>query len=321
MSLIIPVRDGGTDFETCLRALSASDFEDFELIVVDDGSDDDSLEAASRHGARIFSTGGGEGPAAARNLGAGQARAEILLFLDADCAVHPDTLGRLAAALQDDPELAALVGSYDDEPAAPGLVSQFRNLLHHYVHQQAGPEIDTFWTGCGAIRRGDFEDLDGFDASRFPRSSIEDVDLGYRLHIRGGLIRLDRQSLVTHLKRWTLRSMVVSDVRDRGLPWSRLILERGWKARNLNLSSRGRASVVLVAVAGLSLAAAIVYPPAALGAVIGLAFLFFVQRDLYRFLLRHRGVAFLACATPLHILHLGCCGAAWLAGCLAQLRP
>ena len=47
-----------------------------------------------------------------------------------------------------------LFGSYDDDPPAPGLVSRYKNLLHHHVHQNGRPDASTFWAGCGAIRRG-----------------------------------------------------------------------------------------------------------------------------------------------------------------------
>ncbi len=90
-----------------------------------------------------------QGPAAARNLGARVATAHLIFFLDADVAVHPPTLGLALARFELDRDLSALFGSYDAKPAAPGIVSQYRNLLHHFVHQQgqfragdpAGPHV------------------------------------------------------------------------------------------------------------------------------------------------------------------------------------
>ena len=58
------------------------------------------------------------------------------------------------------------------------MVSQYRNLLHHFVHQHGHAEASTFWAGCGAIRRAAFDAVGGFDAARFPRPSIEDIELG-----------------------------------------------------------------------------------------------------------------------------------------------
>ena len=113
------------------------------------------------------------------------------------------------ARFEADPGLAGLFGSYDDEPAAPGLVSRFRNLLHHYVHQ-AGTFVDdarpaqTFWTGCGLIRRDVFLEAGGFDPQLYRRPAIEDIELGYRMTRAGHRIVLARDVQATHLKRWTL---------------------------------------------------------------------------------------------------------------------
>ena len=161
LSVVVPVRNGGRDWECCLRRLRDSDMTDFELIVVDDGSTDDSAAPALRAGATVIRIPTPRGPAAARNLGAQAARSSLIFFLDADVAVHSHTLGRALARFDADPGLTALFGSYDDTPAAPGIVSQFRNLLHHFVHQQGDfrdgvRPAHTFWTGCGTIRRDVF---------------------------------------------------------------------------------------------------------------------------------------------------------------------
>jgi len=102
-SIIVPVLDGGAAFAVCLRAISASTFHDWELIVVDDGSQDSSPTLAEAAGAKLIRTAGLLGPAAARNRGAGAARGRFLFFLDADCEVHPDTFARAARALSADP--------------------------------------------------------------------------------------------------------------------------------------------------------------------------------------------------------------------------
>ena len=140
LSVVVPVRNGGRDFERCLRRLRDSRLADFELIVVDDGSTDDSAAVAERAGAIVVRFPSPQGPAAARNRGAREASAPLIFFLDADVAVHPETLDRAMARFAADPGLSALFGSYDDAPQAPGVVSQYRNLLHHFVHQQGAFE-------------------------------------------------------------------------------------------------------------------------------------------------------------------------------------
>jgi cellulose synthase/poly-beta-1,6-N-acetylglucosamine synthase-like glycosyltransferase len=73
------------------------------------------------------------------------AKGEILFFVDADVAVPPDAVGQMSAVFQQNPDLAAVFGSYDDRPFETNFLSQYRNLFHHYVHQTAKEEAATFW--------------------------------------------------------------------------------------------------------------------------------------------------------------------------------
>src|SRR4051812_11516101 len=262
LSVVVPVRNGGTDFECCLRRLRDSSWTDFELIVVDDGSTDDSAELARRMGASVARHDRPLGPAAARNLGAQLASAPLIFFLDADVAVYPGTLSRGMTRFLADPSLTALFGSYDDQPPAPGVVSQFRNLLHHYVHQQGNFHDDTrpahtFWTGCGMIRRGVFLDFGGFDPRLYPRPAIEDIELGYRLTRAGHRIVLARDVVATHLKRWSLGEMIRTDVFRRGVPWMLLIKRSGTFETDLNVKPAQR---LCVAITGIVLLATLATP-------------------------------------------------------------
>jgi GT2 family glycosyltransferase len=238
------------------------------------------------------------GPAEARNDGAARATGDVLLFVDADVVVHADAVSRLHTAFRDDPTLAAVFGSYDDAPEAAGMVSQFRNLLHHHVHQSSPGEASTFWAGLGAVRRDAFEKVGGFDAARFPRSSVEDIDLGMRLVQAGYRIRLDPEIQATHLKRWTIGSMVETDFARRGVPWVELLLERGGDGSTLNLGLRHRASAVAAA---LGAAALLRRKPGQ--ATVALGLLIALNRDFYALLARRLGPPGAAAGLGLHVLH------------------
>lgn len=314
LSVVIPVHNGGDDFECCLRRLRDSVGPTFELIVVDDGSTDGSGHLARRFGARVFSNGRSKGPASARNAGAREASTGLVFFLDADVAVHPETLSRALTRFQNDPGLTALFGSYDDQPAAPGLVSRFRNLLHHFVHQQGRFTDDlrparTFWTGCGMIRRQAFLDIGGFDPKLYDRPAIEDIELGYRLTRAGHRIVLARDVLGTHLKRWTLASIVKTDIFQRGVPWMILLKRLGEIETDLNVRPDQKVCVVAT---GLAILAALgsLWLPWLLG-IVALSVLALVALNLgfYRFLARKRGLAFAVGSVPMHLLYYGCCGA------------
>ena len=247
ISVIIPVFNGAGHLESCLKSVAASTEPPLECIVVDDGSTDGSAAIAARHGATVVSTGGRFGPARARNLGAQRAQGEVLLFLDADVCVHPDTVALAAWELAWHPELDAVIGSYDREPAAPGFLSQYRNLMHHFVHHQGKREASTFWAGCGAIRKRVFLDAGGFDET-YRAPSIEDIELGYRLARAGRKLALNPAIQVTHLKSWRLKAMLRTDFFYRALPWSELSLRSGTMPNDLNLRISQRISVALVAV-------------------------------------------------------------------------
>lgn len=256
ISVIIPAHNAAQHLRECLNCLVESSIAPLEVIVVDDCSTDGSREIAAASGARVLSTERRSGPAAARNLGARNARGRILFFLDADVFVHPDTIERVAEAFARDPELDAVIGSYDDSPGCQDFLSQYKNLMHAFVHQTARQEAGTFWSGCGAIRTEVFLAFGGFDES-YDRPAIEDIELGYRLRSGGRKILLDRSIQVKHLKRWTFWGLVKTDILSRGIPWTELILRDRHMPNDLNVQLSQRVSVALTFVlSGMSLFAA-----------------------------------------------------------------
>jgi GT2 family glycosyltransferase len=305
LSVIVPFHRNGAQLEHCLIALGASAHQvsdAVEIMVVADGAVDACADIAARHEARLVSIPGPRGPAVARNQGAQAARGEILVFVDSDVAVHAATLSRVKAAFDADAQLAAVFGAYDDAPADPGFVSQAKNLGHAFIHRQADRAPTTFWAGLGAIRAEVLRAIGGFNEA-FSRPSVEDIELGYRLTQRGYRMRLDPDICGTHLKRWSALGALVSDVRDRGIPWTRLLYRYGGLRNDLNLTWSGRACIVLAWAAAVSLVLSWKYP-ALLAAVVGwLALMWGLQRPFYAWLAQQRGRAFAARWFPLHVLH------------------
>jgi glycosyltransferase involved in cell wall biosynthesis len=304
VSVVIPVYNAASLLERGLAALAATQRVDWECIVVDDGSTDASSLVATRWGARVLHTVcSRSGPAVARNLGARAATAPLLCFIDADVVVRPDTLTQFADLFASDPHLVAAFGSYDANPESPGIVSQYRNLLHHYVHQTARSDASTFWAGCGVIRRASFLALEGFD-TRYTRPSIEDIELGYRVRAAGGCIRLAKYIQVTHLKRWTFWAMIKTDICDRALPWTALIARTGNMPDDLNVDLASRFSALCALALVILLPAGCARRRAWLLSAIPVAILAACNRGLYAFFLDQRGVRFLCCAVLLHWLYL-----------------
>lgn len=298
VSVVIPCFNAGPFLERSLQSLRASTVPPLEVIVVDDGSTDDSIARAAEMGAIVLRTSANGGPARARNLGGRAAKGDVLLFLDSDVCVHAETVALLLAALEGDRSLDAVIGAYDDSPDSQDFVSQYRNLMHCFVHRTGSREAFTFWSGCGAIRRGAFLESHGFD-ERYRRPSVEDIEFGSRLVAAGRRILLRPDIEVKHLKRWTFWRMVRTDVLDRGIPWAELILRNRSMPNDLNLQFHQRLSVILVYVLlGLSITGHFIYSGAAvLLSVVGLNFPF------YSFLAGRRGLLFGLSAIPLHLLY------------------
>ena len=243
ISVIIPVYNGGTNFHNCLASLGDSLCSPNEVIVVSDGSTDTSWKIAESFGVRVLRLKKNSGPALARNVGAKAAKGDILFFIDADVTLHPNTLDLVRQQFAQSADLAALIGSYDDEPGADNFLSQYKNLFHHYTHQTSSDVAFTFWGACGAIRRSVFMAVDGFDES-YRKPCVEDIELGYRLKRSGYNIRLCKDIQVKHLKRWEPISLLKAEIFYRALPWSALLLSEQRFDADLNLNNTNRLSVI-----------------------------------------------------------------------------
>jgi len=300
VSVVVPARAVDRPLELCLASLRSASPAPHEIVVVLDGCPDAALEA--RFGVHVVALPAHCGPAAARNAGARHARGDVLLFVDADVLVPPGVIAQVSSTLTTEPDLTAVFGSYDDEPCATNLVSQYKNLLHHHVHQGACREASTFWSGCGAIRHDAFLAAGGFD-ERFERPSIEDIELGGRLRRAGHRIRLCPDLQVKHQKRYGLASLLRSDVFDRALPWTRLILANRELPHDLNLSSSSRVSAALVCALVACAVGSLAAPALLLSTLLLAAGLLAINRDFYALVARKRGVAALLGVVPLHALY------------------
>jgi len=303
ISVIVPAYNAERDLALCLDAIASSTVPPLEVIVVDDRSTDRTAEVARERGATVLTTETNSGPGAARNLAAGKASGKLLLFVDADVVVQPGTLARVASDFEMTPPIAAVFGSYDDEPEKKQFLSQYKNLQHHWVHQQGNPEASTFWAGCGAVRREIFLELGGFDLEKYPVPSIEDIELGYRLRASGHRILLDKQLQVKHLKRWTFANLLKTEIFCRAIPWTNLILESDSIVRDLNLKISDRISSVVAGLLVVLLVAAPFYHPAALAWLACLALFILLNFEFYRFFVRRRGWFFAIRVIPLHALY------------------
>ena len=326
LSVIVPAHDSARTLATCLDALVRSDFprDCWELIVVDDASADDSALIAAEYADTMVSLpDAARGPAYARNRGFEVSRGECVVFVDPDARVHSDTLRRIALVFAHEPEVSAVFGSYDTSSPAVGVVSTYRNLLHHYVHLQTAGDAETFWAVCGAVRREVFVDAGMYDEWRFARPQVEDMELGQRIRARGYKIVLRPEISVTNLTQWTFRAAIRSDLRDHGVPWMRLLM--GQRARRdsdriaLRTVERTNTSFVWAALFFLLVAAIARDERWLIATAVSIQAILFVNRHLYAFFERERGLLFTVRAIPMHLVYYLVFGIAMAVGWLLHV--
>ncbi|MGB5687382.1 MAG: glycosyltransferase [Candidatus Electrothrix sp.] len=314
LSVIVPVYKGDENFLQCMESLTATCPKPDEIIIVIDGHLDSSFYPDKQQVTSILHTSSRGGPGMARNIGAKAAQNDILLFIDSDVLVPPTLLEKVMEEFKEHPDISGIFGSYDNTPQAKNFLSQYRNLLHHYVHQNGNEDASTFWGACGAIKRDVFLKNGGFDEKRYLRPSIEDVELGDRLKKAGYKIRLCKGLQVKHLKRWGVTSMLKTDFFQRALPWTELILDNRDIANDLNTNISSRLSIVFLFILISSIVISRVHPPYILLTGAGLVGLLFCNFDVYLFFRKQKGCWFALQTIPWHWIYYFICGLGFIAG-------
>lgn len=243
VSVIMPVYNGAHFIDKSLPPLLSllQQGKVIEVIVVDDASTDNTPEIAIKIGARVISPGEHHGSGGARNRGGQEATGDLLWFVDADVVVHDDAIKHLTQGFSE-PDVVAVFGSYDDRPTQKNFFSLYKNLVHHHYHQHGCREATIFWSGCGAVRKESFIKVGGFNI-KF--SSLEDIELGYRLVAGGGRILLLADMLGTHLKEWRFIDMIYTEIFCNALPWSRLMLTQTRTVNDLRVGVAERFRAIL----------------------------------------------------------------------------
>jgi GT2 family glycosyltransferase len=198
VSVIVPAYNAAQQITPCLRAILASNYPPHEIIVVDDCSTDRTAECAGHLPCRLVRTPQRSGPAAARTIGIGHARAEMLLFIDSDIIVRPDTIRMMLESFAAQPGIASVTGDYDSGGAYHNLGSLYQRCYTAYKREFLPPRGAYINTAIFCIPPRTMDDAGGF------RSDIytgEDYELGLRLTRAGYVNYFNRAIKVTHNKR------------------------------------------------------------------------------------------------------------------------
>jgi len=205
VSIIIPTLNGGARIGKCLGALGEQTAgTEAEILVVNDGSRDNTTEVVARYPGVRLVTQSNAGPAAARNRGALEARGEIILFTDDDCVPAPGWLAAMTGPFSD-PHVVGVKGVYRTRQNR--LVARFVQIEYEDKYRLMSdlPRIDFIDTYSAGFRRDRFLEVKGYD-TRFPVACAEDVELSYRMSARGWTMKFIPAAVVYHTHPDTLWS-------------------------------------------------------------------------------------------------------------------
>jgi glycosyltransferase involved in cell wall biosynthesis len=301
VSIVVPNYNHAASLPLTLGSLRAQTYPAVEILFVDDRSTDDSVAVAAGAGVAVLSTPVNGGPSAARNLGATHAKGEILLFVDSDVDLPPDTVDCAVALLRETPGAGAICGTLDDTPLVrDSLVQECRCLQAHYWRTSSEGVVSFLFTAICAMRADVFAEMGPFDERL---RETEEVEYGQRLSQRYPILltsALHGRHRDDH-RLWPLLRKVFHRCRLR-VP---LYAKRRRTANGFETASRIWGSIsALLAVLTLPLTVLIGGYGLIVAALFFVAFLA-CDASMYRFVLRGRGpwfaAAFVAVQLPLNV--------------------
>lgn len=197
ISVIIPNRNGADTIDDCLKAAFASKDDNFDVTVVDDCSDDDSVEIISRYPCRLIRLKIHSGASVARNAGAKAADGDILFFTDSDCLLTENALTIARQTLTKLGRNTIVGGTYTTKPFDPGFFSMFQSAFINYSETKKADNPAYIAGHAMAIYSDTFRVGGGFNEDIYP--ILEDVDFSAKMKKKGYNLIINPAILVQHV--------------------------------------------------------------------------------------------------------------------------
>ncbi len=206
VSVIVCSYNGGRTLAACLDSLSKLNYPDYEVILVDDGSTDDTAYIAAQFPQVRYIHQSNHGLSHARNTGAAAARGEVLAYTDSDCMADVDWLYYLIGTLISG-DYAGVGGPNVTPPAQNWVQACVAAAPGGPSHVLLSDTVAEHIPGCNmAFYRWAFESVGGFDAEY--HKAGDDVDFCWRIQQAGWVIAFSPPAIVWHYRRFTLRAFL-----------------------------------------------------------------------------------------------------------------
>jgi glycosyltransferase involved in cell wall biosynthesis len=294
ISIVITACNNAAVLSRCLDALVCSRDKDFEIIVVDDASHDGTSDVARRFTDKVIVFESHRGVNSARMAGYAMARGDVIVNLDSDVLVFPDTLDKIRRVFASSPEVDAVTGILSKQHSFQNFSSQYKNLYMHYIFSWLPRRVTFLYGSLFAFRRA---------LIKAPVSDIRyagDTLFGQQLWLEGRTIILDKSLEVEHLKQYDLPKLMRNDF-EVPFYWAHIFL-RYSGVRQLGKNGTGFAHASLRQLMGVGLSAvvlvllpfAIIWPMVLLYWFASCGMWFVLNGGFLAFLFKERGAWFAA---------------------------
>lgn len=223
-SIIVTAFNSRKTIDDCLKAVKASTFKDYELIVVDDCSQDGTPLIAKEYADRVIELDRHGGGSHTRMIGIQHANGEIIVNVDSDILIERDILFKINEYFSRHPEIDALAGCLSKKHRNKDFFSQYKNLYMHYIFSKLPEKITFLYGSLFALRRKVASDKITFDIE-----IVDDTALGQQLLASGKQIAFVKELAVEHLKKYNLFSFIRNDFFVPFYWADVFITYKGWK--------------------------------------------------------------------------------------------
>ncbi|MBI3306178.1 MAG: glycosyltransferase [Candidatus Omnitrophica bacterium] len=207
-SVIIPARNAASTLRVCLEAIFKSSLKPYEVIVIDDGSSDQTAEIAASYSCRVIRVNFGKGPMQPRFAGAREAKTDLFVFIDADVVVKAGTFAKILGHFKNS-EISAVTGILDPAAGHEDFFSAYKNEYMNYIFKKQPAQSAFLYGSLWAIRKNDLVE---FDPVSIPFGSlVSDSEMGMRLNRAGKTVLLDHQLEIEHFKKYTFLKILRND--------------------------------------------------------------------------------------------------------------